>query len=194
MAKKIAIMVTDGNEDIEVITPADIWRRAGIEVELISIDSKVDINLAHGTKIKADKLQFNTNINDYDAVYFPGGPGYTNYAKAFSKNGDFINTLRDKFNETNDKFILALCAAPDFLAQVDLINYRNATCYRGFEKRFKDTYQHVPVCSHQHLITGASCFYAADFAIMVVKEMLPGKINKLEDELLVNEYQNENEE
>lgn len=194
MPKKIAIIATSGNEDIELIAPADIWRRAGIEVDILSIDNDVNLTLAHGTKIIADKLHFNANINEYDAVFFPGGAGYVNYAKAFSKDGDFVNTLREKFTEKEDKFIIAICAAPDFLAQVNLINFRNATCYTGFQKRFEETYQHVPVCSHQNLITASSCYYAIDLALEVVKQLVPNKYNKLRDELLVNEYDSEDSE
>ncbi len=194
MAKKIAIIITQGNEDIETIAPGDIWRRAGIEVDYISIDNTLDIQLAHGTQIKANKTIYDTKISDYDAVFFPGGMGYKNYFNQFSDQGEFIKTLKEEFINKEDKFILSICAAPDFLGKNNLIDSRNATCYPGFEESFKDTYQHIPVCNHDNLITAAGAYYAIDFAIEVVKQMCPSKSDKLEKELLVHEYDEIEEE
>ncbi len=194
MAKKIAIIVTQGNEDIETIAPADVWRRAGIEVDYISIDNTLDIQLAHGTQIKANKTLFETKIDEYDAVFFPGGMGYKNYFNQFSDQGEFINVLKQEFINKKDKFILSICAAPDFLGKYNLIDSRNATCYPGFEESFKDTYQHVPVCSHDNLITSSGAYYAMNFALEVVRQMLPNKIEKLEKELLVHEYDEKEED
>lgn len=189
MAKKIAIIVTNGNEDIETIAPADVWRRSGMEVDYISIDNSLEIKLAYGTIIKADKFIYDVKIEEYDAVFFPGGMGYKNYFNQFAQDGEFIKIMREEFIEKKDKFLLAICASPDFLAKYNLIDYRNATCYPGFEESFRNTYQHVPVCVHDDLITASGAYYAIEFALAAVKEINGSKFDKLEKELLVHEYE-----
>ena len=37
--KNIGVFICNGSEDIETVTPIDIWRRAGQNIKTISIES-----------------------------------------------------------------------------------------------------------------------------------------------------------
>ena len=81
MAKKVLIILADGFEEIEAITPIDVLRRAGLDVIMAGVGSKT-ITGSHGVKFQTDVL-----LNEYqqmpDAVILPGGlPGAQNLANS----------------------------------------------------------------------------------------------------------------
>ena len=55
MKKKVALFLVDGFEEIEAIAPIDLLRRAGIEVNTISITESTLILSARNIKIFAEK-------------------------------------------------------------------------------------------------------------------------------------------
>ncbi len=175
MSKDICVILTNDNEDIEVVAPIDIWRRAGLNVELVSITDSLDIRLAHGNAIKADKLYKDVDIKKYKAVFFPGGMGYKNYF-TFPESNNLVEILKNNFLDDEDKYIIAICAAPDFIAKSGLMNGRNATCYPGFEESFEQTYRKdLCVCSHDNLITACGPNYAISLALKTIEEMIGRK-------------------
>lgn len=171
MPKSIAVIVTNKNEDIEVIAPIDIWRRAGFKVITYSIADKLDITLAHGTKFIADEMFDLEKIEKSVAVYFPGGEGYKDYFK-YDENSEFIKMLKSEFIDDEEKYLISACAAPMFLAKVGLINGRNYTCYPGFEKEFPDTYKNENVVSHENLITGKGPCVSFELAFKVIEKIM----------------------
>ena len=50
----VYIFLANGLEDIEAIATIDICRRAEIEVKTVSITGSLDVETAHGIKLKAD--------------------------------------------------------------------------------------------------------------------------------------------
>jgi deglycase len=74
--KKIAIVATDGVEQIELITPRDRLRAAGATVEVLSLDGSPIQGFEHldkGETIPADGGVENATAGDYDALVLPGG-------------------------------------------------------------------------------------------------------------------------
>ena len=79
MTKKVALFIENGSEELELIAPLDILRRANIHVDLISANNEDYITSSHDVKIIVDKkIDDIDNILDYDAIVIPGGmPGST---------------------------------------------------------------------------------------------------------------------
>jgi protease I len=74
--KKIAIVATDGVEQVELITPRDTLREAGATVEVLSLDGSPIQGFEHldkGETIPADGGVENATAGDYDALVLPGG-------------------------------------------------------------------------------------------------------------------------
>ena len=50
MTKKVALFVENGSEELELIAPLDILRRANIHVDLISANNEDHITSSHNVK------------------------------------------------------------------------------------------------------------------------------------------------
>lgn len=130
MTKNVLVVLANGFEEIEAITPIDVLRRAGLEVTTAGVGG-TEITGSHGITVVTD-----TTIREVeglpDAIVLPGGmPG----AENLSKSG----ALREILERMNDdgRPIGAICAAPALaLAPTGILDGRTATCYPGFEKHF----------------------------------------------------------
>ena len=111
MTKKAIVLLADGFEDVEAVTPIDYMSRAGIEVTTVSI---LESCLIVTSRWGGIKMTANTTLaelsgkgNDWDAVIIPGGiPGVANLA-ASKETGALIKDM-----SAAGKLICAICAAP----------------------------------------------------------------------------------
>ena len=76
---KIGIFMADGCEEIEGLTVVDIVRRAGMEIETISITDKAEVTSSHKVTFKTDTTKADADFDSYDGIVLPGGmPGTLN--------------------------------------------------------------------------------------------------------------------
>lgn len=124
---KIALLLANGFEEIEALTPLDVLRRAGVSVDTIGIGAKTVVG-AHNIPVVADITDAEANANDYDGVIFPGGmPGSTNLDAA-----EFTDKIIAAVTNKGGR-LAAICAAPLVLGRRGLLKGKKATCYPGFE-------------------------------------------------------------
>ena len=124
---KIALLLANGFEEIEALTPLDVLRRAGVTVDTIGIGSKTVVG-AHNIPIIADITDKEANPDDYGCVIFPGGmPGSVNLDAAELTDRIIAAVIK------NGGRLAAICAAPLVLGRRGLLNGKKATCYPGFE-------------------------------------------------------------
>lgn len=72
--KKAYVFLADGFEEIEGLTVVDVLRRAGAEVEMVSVMDRKEITGAHGIKVEADRMI--EEAGEADLYVLPGGmPG-----------------------------------------------------------------------------------------------------------------------
>ena len=123
----IALLLADGFEEIEALTPLDILRRAGLDVKTVGVNGKIAVG-SHGIPVICDIEPSEVKLNEVSLVIFPGGmPGSLNLdASPFT---DKIISAVTK----NGGRIAAICAAPLILGRRGLLNGRRAVCYPGFE-------------------------------------------------------------
>jgi 4-methyl-5(b-hydroxyethyl)-thiazole monophosphate biosynthesis len=74
---KIAVIVSKGYEDIELITTIDFFKRVKIDFDLISPENKLSVNGAHNAIVKTIKME-NFEFNKYKSIFIPGGPAINN--------------------------------------------------------------------------------------------------------------------
>jgi 4-methyl-5(b-hydroxyethyl)-thiazole monophosphate biosynthesis len=149
--KKVAVIVANGTEELEALTPVDVLRRANAVCDIVSIYGKT-VNGSHGIIITADKTLSEVNFNDYDAIVIPGGmPGATNIS-ACEKVVSATKTMLEE-----GKLVASICASPAVvLASNGLIKGKKVTCYpaQDFIKMLSEnTYTGSDVEISENLIT-----------------------------------------
>ena len=124
----IYTFLATGFEDIEALAPVDIMRRAGLQVQTVSITGERIVVSAHGVGVVADRLLSEVDFSNAELLFLPGGlPGATNL--------DACEPLREglRCHFEAGRLIAAICAAPLVLGHLGLLQGRRATCYPGFE-------------------------------------------------------------
>lgn len=168
MKTSIAIIVANKCEEMEVIIPIDIWRRAGIAVQVISIEKKKSLILQNGTHISCDDILAKENLSKYSAIYLPGGKGCVDFLDP-AKCAKLITFLKKASTAKID--IFACCAAPTVLHQLGIIDNIKVTCYPGCQLGLK---HHVDqdVVIDKNFITSKASGTTIDFALAVVKKLV----------------------
>ncbi|MBO7345333.1 MAG: DJ-1/PfpI family protein [Clostridia bacterium] len=166
---KIAVLIANGSEEIETLTPLDIFRRCeNAHCDLISVSGKTP-TCSHGVCVCADKEIDQVNLYDYDAVVIPGGmPGATNIS-----NDKRVITALKKISES-DKLIASICASPAVvLAKNGLLGEQKATCYPApaFIELMGDNYTGSDVEVGERLITANGPKSAMQFSIEICKAL-----------------------
>lgn len=70
---KVYIFFADGFEDIEGLTVVDLMRRAGIDIQTVSIKETKEIKTSHGIHLLTDRTFGECDFSDADMLVIPGG-------------------------------------------------------------------------------------------------------------------------
>ncbi|MCL2264722.1 MAG: DJ-1/PfpI family protein [Treponema sp.] len=172
MPKKAIILLADGFEDVEAVTPVDYLSRAGIQVTTVSISENLTVTSKWG-RIKiladvtlADLIKQNDN---WDAAIVPGGmPGSANLA-ASRKTGELLIKMSDA-----KKLICAICAAPAIvLHPLGIIKGKNFTCYPGMEDKAADAnWSADSVVIDDNIITSRGAGTAGLWSIAIIEKLI----------------------
>ena len=163
----IYTFLAEGFEDIEALAPIDIMRRAGLQVETVSITDDYVVLTAHGVGIVADRTIADIDFADADLLFLPGGmPGATNL--------DACQPLRQGILQHYQagRPVAAICAAPLVLGHLGLLEGKKATCYPGFETELKGaTYTASLVEQDGQVITGKGPGAAMELGYVLVERL-----------------------
>jgi protease I len=179
--KKIAVIAADGFEEIELTGPVWYFKQLGAQVDIVSPKynpaparyglSQPEMAATHIMAIqylqpvgwiKVDRTADQIKVNDYDAVFIPGGawnPDNLRYDK------DVIKFIQD-FNKSG-KLIAAICHAPVVLASADILKGRKLTGYWNIQVDLKNagaTVLEQPVVIDGNLVTSRHPIDVADFS------------------------------
>lgn len=163
----VALLLADGFEEIEALTPVDILRRAGINVKTYSINGDLCVCGAHNIMVDADDIIENVNYDSVEAVILPGGmPGADNL-----ENCKEVQELLEYASE-NGKLMCAICAAPKVLGKFGYLKGKKATCFPGFEECLLGAEStEKRVVTDGNVITSKGMGTAMDFALAILVYM-----------------------
>jgi deglycase len=125
--KKIAIIATEGVEEVELTKPRDAVTEAGAETELLSIEDTEVQSLNHADKSEvytADKLVSDTSVDDYDGLILPGGVLNPDNLR---QDESVISFLQEYFK--TGKPVGVICHGPWTLVEADLVRDRTITSW-----------------------------------------------------------------
>lgn len=160
---KVAIFFAEGFEEIEALTVVDLCRRAGIEVDMVSIRDLEEETSSHNVCVKMDK-----KLSEYDfaadIIILPGGmPG--------TKNLEACAPLMEKFDEfyKAGKWVAAICAAPSIFGHRGYLAGRKACSFPKFESELAGAeVSHNSVEIDGNVITSRGMGTAIDFGLAIV--------------------------
>ena len=126
----VYVFTADGFEEIEGLTVVDLMRRAGAQVQMVSISNGLAVKGSHGIEIKADTFFEDVDFGQADLLVLPVGmPGTLHLGED--------QGLTKLLTETaaQGKRVAAICAAPSVLGGLGLLKGKRAVCYPGFEDK-----------------------------------------------------------
>jgi 4-methyl-5(b-hydroxyethyl)-thiazole monophosphate biosynthesis len=165
---KIGIFMADGCEEIEGLTVVDITRRAGLEIETVSINGTKQVTSSHKVTFLTDTTKEEADFASYDAIVLPGGMPGTIHLGEDETVGRIIREFA-----ASGKLVAAICAAPSVLGQVGLLQGKNATCHPGFEEKLTGASCSTDsVVIDGNIITSRGMGTAIPFALEIVRYFL----------------------
>jgi protease I len=114
----IAALIGNGFEDVEYTKPAEAFRKAGHMVTVVGLKAGEEVRGKHGTPVRLERAVRDVTIDDFDALFIPGGhspdnlridPAVVGFVREFVESG---------------KTVLAICHAPQLLINARVLKGR----------------------------------------------------------------------
>ncbi|XP_065872487.1 protein DJ-1 homolog C isoform X1 [Euphorbia lathyris] len=182
---RVLIPVSNGCEEIEIVTIVDILRRAKADVVVASIEKSVQILGSQGTKIIADKLIDDAASDSvYDLIILPGE---TDGAKRLQKSKVLKTLLKEQ--DAAGRIYGAVCSSLTVLHSQGLLKDKKATARPSAASQLTDELENgAKVVIDGKLITSKGLATAADFAMAIVSKLFGHSRARSVAEGLVFEY------
>jgi protease I len=123
----IAVLATDGVEQIELTEPLKALQAAGAQVELISLQPGEIQAFKHfdrADRFPVDRTVGEASASDYDGLFLPGGVANPDALRVDSKA---VQLVRDFFAAS--KPVGAICHGPWMLVEADVVRHRTLTSW-----------------------------------------------------------------
>lgn len=134
--KKVAILVEDGFEQIELTSPKEALEKAGAQTQIVSPKRDKVKGWEHtkwGQEFPVDVTIDRANANDYDALLLPGGVMNPDKLRTNQSAVKFVRSFFDQ-----KKPVAAICHGPWMLAEADVVNGRKMTSYLSIQTDLKN--------------------------------------------------------
>ena len=160
----IIVLLAEGFEEIEALTPVDILRREGYEVKTVGVTGKTVVG-SHNIPVISDALPEEIDLSEVEMAVFPGGmPGALNLDAS-----EFTDKVIAAI-EKNRGHLAAICAAPLVFGRRGLLVGKTATCYPGFESELKGALtRDFRVFTYGNITTAKDMTCSLDFARELVR-------------------------
>jgi protease I len=176
-SKKIAIIATDGVEQVELETPRKAVEEAGAKTDLLSPQTgeiqAMNGDIEPASKFKVDKAIGDASADDYDGLILPGG---TVNADRLRMENDVISFVQEFFRA--GKPVGAICHGPWTLVEADLVAGRTLTSFPSLRTDIRNAGGHVvdeEVVVDQGLVSSRNPDDLPAFCAKIVEEFAEGK-------------------
>lgn len=168
--KKACVLLAEGFEEVEAITPIDYLRRAGVEVLTLGVGGR-SIRGSHGVLVEADgTVDGSSAATAWDCVIVPGGAvGAGNIAAS----REAVALIRAQ--AASGRLLAAICAAPAVVLHgaCGILGGRRFTGFPGTETQVSGAvFVAERVVVDGNLITARAAGCAGEFARSVVARLV----------------------
>lgn len=129
--RKVAILATDGFEQLELTAPKQAVEDEGATAEIISLKSGKIQGFTHmdpADKFDVDKTIDQVRADDYDGLILPGG---VHNPDSLRTNPQAVQLVRDFMDK--GKPVSAICHGPWLLAEADVLQDRKVTSFKSIK-------------------------------------------------------------
>ena len=174
--KKIAFLVTDGFEQVELTQPWNAIKDAGAEVVLVSLKSGMVQGFNHDEK--ADKFTVDRTVDEVSATEFNGLvlPGGVFNPDTLRVSKQAVGFVRDFF--TQHKPVAAVCHGPWMLIEADVVRGRKVTSWPSLKTDLINagaTWVDEECVCDQGLVTSRNPHDLPAFCAKAIEEFAEGK-------------------
>ena len=129
---RVAVLATDGFEDVELTEPVKALRQAGAQVTILSPRPGEIQGMHHDIdktiKVKVDRPLRGASAEEFDAVHLPGGALNADAMRMEPEVQAFLREMQDA-----GKPISVICHAPWELVSAGLVRGRTLTSYHTLQ-------------------------------------------------------------
>jgi protease I len=173
--KKIAILVTDGFEQVELEKPREALEKAGAQTDIVSpADGEVQgwNHDEKGDSFEVDVALDDAEAGDYDALLLPGGVMNPDTLRTIPEAVDFVRHFFDE-----GKPVAAICHGPQLLIEAEVVKGRKLTSFPSLKTDLKNAgaewVDEVVVCD-QGLVTSRKPDDIPKFNAKMIEEFAEG--------------------
>lgn len=126
--RTVAILATDGVEEVELVEPRKAVEKAGATVRLLSLSAgkiqAMNHDVDKADTYPVDQVVAEASVDDYDALILPGGTTNPDHLR---QDPAAVGFVRDFVN--SGKPVGVICHGPWTLVEADVVRGRTLTSY-----------------------------------------------------------------
>ena len=176
--RKVAILATDGVEQVELTEPRKALDAAGAVTHLVSPKAGTIQGMNHddkGDMLPVDKVLGDVRASEYDGLLLPGGVKNPDTLRMDQQAVQFVREFM-----LADKPVAAICHGPWLLVEADAVSGRILTSWPSLQTDIRNAggrWVDSPVSVDDKLITSRKPADIPAFSAAIVKEFA----NRIDD-------------
>lgn len=174
--RRVAVLATDGVEQVELTEPVKALKAAGAKVEVVSPKTGAIQGFNHhdkGDKIPVDKGLDAANPDDYEALVLPGGVINPDALRLVPKAVDFVRSFVKA-----GKPIASICHGPWMLINAGGVEKRRMTSWPSLQTDLRNAgaqWSDEPVVVDNGLVTSRKPDDLPQFCAKMIEEFQEGR-------------------
>jgi protease I len=173
--KRVAMLMTDGVEQIEYTSPRSFLEEQGATVVLLAPKAAGDEVQGFNHMQPADRFRVEMNVGDarpadFDGLVLPGGVANPDQLRMSKEAIDFIRDF-----DAEDKMVAAICHGPWTLIDAGVATGKHLTSWPSLKRDLTNAgaeWTDEPVVLDAHLLTSRKPDDLPVFNDMLLKELL----------------------
>ena len=165
MKKRVLCLLAEGVEELELVAPVDVLRRAGAEVVLAVAGERLHVKGRNGIVVHGDAFLDDVDLRGFDLLLIPGGA-----AVAYLRQDGRAAELARNFCSA-DKPVAAICAGPLVLEDAGLLEGKRFTAHFSATNELPGAQTGERVMEDGPIITSRGAGTALEFGLALVDRL-----------------------
>ena len=162
----VYIFLAPGFEEAEALVPADLLRRAGIDIALVGTGHG-PVAGGHGIAVLPDMELSQVELEDAAMLVLPGGGRGVENLGCCPQVEQLI-----RLAAAREIPVAAICAAPTLLARWGLLEGKQAVCFPGLEDKLTDARPaDTSVVTDETITTARAAGSAFEFGLELIRRL-----------------------